>query len=130
MADSPPREQSVANLLLNIIVYPGLGTVREGRVRVGLAQGFMATAGILIFAWGSFDLFDWISSNGFGEDPSSVLRKMKDDPSVATRIAEAYSANPAVALGRVSAMSLVFSGVFAICASWLWCFFQFLFRRK
>lgn len=130
MPDTPPRDARVSNLLLNIIVYPGLGTIREGRLAVGLSQVLLATVGLLVFALGSFGLFDWISSNGFGDDPSGVLQKIKEDPDIAARIAEAHSANPAVALGGVSVMSLVFFGMFAICASWTWCLFQFLLRRK
>lgn len=48
-AQRPPTQGiAIAALLLNVLVWPGLGTLVASRVGIGLAQGFLMLLGLLL----------------------------------------------------------------------------------
>lgn len=115
------RVTSARSVALNLLFFPGIGTLVDGKVKSGWTQLIAAGVGLgaVLVGWNS--LLSWAGGVlGLG-GADRVLETLTGAPDFLMQLAEANLQSPAVVVGGVRSTTLIFSGGVVFLFSWGWC---------
>lgn len=115
------RGASAKSGALNLLFFPGIGTLVDGNVKSGWMQLVVAGAGLGIMLLGWNSLLSWaggVLGLGAGD---RVLETLTGAPDFLMQLAEANLQSPAVVGGVVRSTTLIFSGGVVFLFAWGWC---------
>lgn len=112
---------SAKSVALNLLFFPGIGTLVDGKVKSGWTQLIVAGTGLGVMFVGWNSLLSWaggVLGLGGGD---RVLEALTVAPDFLMQLTEANLQSPAVVGGGVRSTTLIFSGGVAFLFSWGWC---------